>query len=99
MKYIAFILIALAVTAADVAIAIAGIMALILNGNAQSVAGEFYVLIGYFYGFPAGCLALISLLFLPLYELKHSRIIGWWLFIAGLIPMAVFFIHFALMRF
>ena len=92
MKYIAFILIALAVTAVDVNIAIKLFISSTSEGQALLRASEDYVWAVIFYGLPAGSLALISLIFLPLFKLKHSRIIGWWLFLAGGLPMIANFV-------
>ena len=91
MKYIVFILIALAVTAVDVNIAIKFIISSMSEGNALLLASEDYVLSVFFYGLPAGGIALISLIFLPLFELRHSRIIGWWLLLSGGLPMIAYF--------
>jgi hypothetical protein len=91
MKYIAFILIALAVTGVDVNIAIKFIISSMSEGNALLLASEDYVLSVFFYGFPAGIIALFSLIFLPLFELRHSRIIGWWLLLSGGLPMIALF--------
>jgi len=87
-KHAVFNLIALGVTAVNAYVAANGVLALVLEGDAREKASwaAFFVL--FIYGRPAGGLALASLLFLPLLELKWGRIIGWWLFINGIFPFA-----------
>lgn len=87
-KHAALILIALVVTAVNAYVAINGVLAFVLEGDAREKASwaAFFVL--FIYGRPAGGLALASLLFLPLLKLKWGRIIGWWLFINGIFPFA-----------
>ena len=84
----AYILIAMFVTAINAYIAINGLLAFLLKGSPHENASwaSFFVL--FIYGLPIGALALASLLFLPLLNLKYSRIIGCWLFINGIFPFA-----------
>ena len=89
MKYISYILLALVVTAVNLYIAISGVLALVLEGGAQEDAIWAFVPTLCKYGTSVGSLSLAGLLFLPLFELKYSRIIGWFLLFNGIFPFAV----------
>jgi hypothetical protein len=95
IRYPVYILAILCFTAFNGFLAVNGIKGLILNGDAQDNAIWNLGFALLLYGPALGGLSLVCLLFLPLFELKYSRVFGWSLLINGIFPFAAYGIFMA----